>query len=169
MTAQQQPRQSSTHAPMAKGGSVVEQRRICYQPSLHQITCRGAFHVRPKSSSSSDNGGGYKYLNNDNYDSKNKSRTNSKNETAVNNNNVDIETIIDDTFICQGMQSKLRHVADLPLAYNREEAMRQFSNGSRFIGEWGLNNNNNIDHWKQQQMQKQQQQPRILLNYYYKI
>jgi len=88
-----------------------------YQPSVHQFTCRGAFHLQPDSSNNTNS---------------NSSSSNERSSPPINSKE-DLQTIIQDTFICNGIQSKLRHVSDYPLAPSKETAIHWFE-GSGNIG-----------------------------------
>jgi len=89
-----------------------------YQPSVHQFTCRGAFHLQPDSSNTT---------------SSNTNSSSSERSSPPINNEEDLQNIIQDTFICNGIQSKLRHVSDYPLAPNKDTAIHWFE-GSGNIG-----------------------------------
>lgn len=80
-----------------------------YQPSVHQFTCRGAFHLQPDNAS------------------------NNERASPPINNQEDLNNIIKDTFICNGIQSKLRHVNDYPLAPSKDVAIHWFE-GSGNVG-----------------------------------
>ncbi|KAL9180909.1 hypothetical protein ACHAXT_009714 [Thalassiosira profunda] len=89
-----------------------------YKPSVHQFTCRGAFHLRSgvrspgtKNASSNNNAG-------------------DDSDGPLEDPEEELEAMLENTFICNGLQTKLRHVADYPVARSKEEAKRWFEGSS---------------------------------------
>ncbi|KAL3781699.1 hypothetical protein HJC23_009917 [Cyclotella cryptica] len=83
-----------------------------YQPSVYNFTCRGAFHVQPRPDAKDGDGNGLS-------DDREATRIEDGMES-------DIEQALRDAFVCKGIQTKLRHVADYPLARSKDEAIRWF-------------------------------------------
>ena len=96
-----------------------------YQPSVHQFSCRGAFHLQPKKNDGDDNDS-----NSDNKGSKNDSNKGASQQQSSAKEGADLEALLKDTFLCNGIQTKLRHVSDYPLAKSKEEAIRWFEGSS---------------------------------------
>jgi hypothetical protein len=92
--------------------TTTRQTSTYYKPSAYSFTCRGGFHI--------------------------KERTKRDVKSDV---NVDLETILKDVYTCNGIETKLQHVADYPLARSKDEAIRWFE-GSHIASELhaGVNN-----------------------------
>ena len=92
--------------------------RRCLAQSVHQFTCRGAFHLRDRSRAAD---GDDDVGNNDRFDDDGVARI---------RDGDDLERLLDDTFLCNGIATRLRHVADYPLARDRDEAVAWFEGSS---------------------------------------
>ncbi len=132
------------------GNGVQTNKTIYFQPTVYQFTCRGAFHLRNQQEQNQKQQQQEKHKNTQKEDDGDTSNANSKMkhsqstqrsvneiEKKTNYDSHDLETLIRDTFICNGIQSRLRHVADYPLAKSQEEAVRWFE-GSDPIGVGGV-------------------------------
>eukprot|EP00956_Cyclotella_meneghiniana_P003641 scaffold4438_cov56-Cyclotella_meneghiniana.AAC.5 len=76
-----------------------------FKPSSYTFTCRGGFHIQlPKDDA---------------------------NDSSVAK---DLEAQLRDTYICNGIETKLKHVADYPLARSKEEAVRWFEGSNLASG-----------------------------------
>ena len=86
--------------------------------SVHQFTCRGAFHLRDRSRAADENDVG-----NGRFDDDGVARV---------RDGDNLERLLDDTFLCNGIATRLRHVADYPLARDRDrdEAVTWFEGSS---------------------------------------
>ncbi|KAL7432578.1 hypothetical protein ACHAXH_006155, partial [Discostella pseudostelligera] len=126
-----------------EGSSKQTNKTIYYQPTVHQFTCRGAFHLRNQNQQkqeqqqlNSQDGDGDK--SNTKPQSEHSQSTPVSNDDPEHNTDTDIlDALIRDTFICNGIQSRLRHVADYPLAKSQEDAIRWFQ-GSDPMGVGGV-------------------------------
>mmetsp|Transcript_3705 Transcript_3705/g.8326 ORF Transcript_3705/g.8326 Transcript_3705/m.8326 type:complete len:595 (+) Transcript_3705:114-1898(+) len=93
-------------------------RPTYYQPQVHQFTCRGAFHLKKDVDvNNNPNRSDPPKYNNDNITSAKEAERQSREY---------LEDMIKDTFVCQGIQTRLKHVADYPLARSKEEAINWF-------------------------------------------
>jgi len=129
------------------GSSNPTNKTIYYQPTVHQFTCRGAFHLRNQNQQqkqeqeqqqNSMDGHGDKSNNAKPQSKHSQSTPVSNDDHAEHTTDTDIlEALIRDTFICNGIQSRLRHVADYPLAKSQEDAIRWFE-GSDPMGVGGV-------------------------------
>lgn len=87
--------------------------------SVHQFTCRGSFHLKDRSQTDigGENDGG------------NVGHGDDDGVVRIRDQD-DLEKLLDDTFLCNGIATRLRHVADYPLARDREEAVAWFEGSS---------------------------------------
>ena len=83
-----------------------------YKPSAYTFTCRGGFHLKAQDDKPASEPG----------------------KGAVESSQEELESKLRDIYICNGIQTKLQHVADYPLARNKEEAIRWFE-GSNIASE----------------------------------
>ena len=77
-----------------------------YQPSAYTFTCRGAFHIPAKSSANGD--------------------TDTSSNSNQSSHSQDLQSKLNSTYLCNGIETKLKHVADYPLARSKDEAIRWF-------------------------------------------
>eukprot|EP00579_Thalassiosira_antarctica_P031735 CAMPEP_0201995378 /NCGR_PEP_ID=MMETSP0905-20130828/2844_1 /ASSEMBLY_ACC=CAM_ASM_000554 /TAXON_ID=420261 /ORGANISM="Thalassiosira antarctica, Strain CCMP982" /LENGTH=626 /DNA_ID=CAMNT_0048550469 /DNA_START=34 /DNA_END=1911 /DNA_ORIENTATION=- len=118
---------STTNRRNNKNDKNTNNNNTYYQPSVHQFSCRGAFHLQPKKNDGDDTDS-----NSDSKGSKNDSNKGaaSQQQQSSAKEGADLEALIKDTFLCNGIQTKLRHVSDYPLAKSKEEAIRWFEGSS---------------------------------------
>ena len=144
------------------GNGVQTNKTIYFQPAVYQFTCRGAFHLRNQQQQNQLQQQQQLNENTQKEDDGDTSNTNSKMkhsqstqrsandiEQKQNYDSNNLEALIRDTFICNGIQSRLRHVADYPLAKSQEEAVRWFE-GSEPIGVGGVEVHTSTHHSHQQ-------------------
>lgn len=85
-------------------------RKTYYQPSVYQFTCRGAFHLHTVGEKA-----------------KAPLTTRQQRQQLFNDKAVGgLGTALRDSYTCNGLQTRLRHVADFPLSKSKEEAIQWF-------------------------------------------
>jgi len=94
--------------------SCSTRQQTYYQPSVYIFICRGAFHLQLRPERKGDNR---------NVPSDNRGATRNGNVEDI---DLDQEQALRDTCICNGIQTKLRHMTNYPLACSKDEAIRSF-------------------------------------------